>query len=555
MKRARSGRADAWRLLFVATLIWTAPAAADSAGTGGTAPAVSATATPSEEVPVVVFNRKITVFRAPFLGVTPADRARRSERTIDELLDRSGSGVVTTQVEPQGNLLMVDGSLALILTPADTDALRGETFAAATKSAAANLQRVIADTRESRDRRRGLRALVAAAVASALLLLGWTLVWRARRWLAASLASLLQRKTQSVQVGGRQLVLGSRLGALARVLESLVSWGILAILTYEWTSFVLKQFPYSRAWSEQLNGFLFGVAQGMIRAIVHAIPDLLIALVIFVLARALIGLLRPFFDGVEQNRHDAGWLDCDTARPTRRLFSAAVWLFAIVMAYPYLPGSGSEAFKGVSVLLGLMITLGGSSLFGQAASGLILMYSRTFRVGEYVRIDTQEGTISEIGTFTTKLRTGLGEELALPNTLVLNAVTRNYSRTAQGSAYVVDTTVTIGYDTPWRQVEAMLIEAASRTHGVLATPAPRVFQTGLSDFYVEYRLVCEALPSGARPRAELLSELHSRILDVFNEHGVQIMSPHYLGDPGAKKIVGKPAWFEAPARKPPDGAP
>jgi len=117
---------------------------------------------------------------------------------------------------------------------------------------------------------------------------------------------------------------------------------------------------------------------------------------------------------------------------------------------------------------------------------------------------------------------------------------------------VVDTTVTIGYDTPWRQVHAMLIEAALRTPGVLADPAPRVFQTALSDFYPEYRLVCQAIPSEPRPRAVVLSVLHANIQDVFNEHGVQIMSPHYRGDPAQPKLVPKAQWFAAPAQAEPN---
>jgi small-conductance mechanosensitive channel len=157
-----------------------------------------------------------------------------------------------------------------------------------------------------------------------------------------------------------------------------------------------------------------------------------------------------------------------------------------------------------------------------------------------------------MGHFTTKVRTGLGEELTLPNALVLGTVVKNYSRAVKGPGYVVDTTVTIGYDTPWRQVEAMLVEAATRTPGVLAAPPPRVFQTGLTDFYPEYRLVCQAIPKDPRPRAEVLAALHANIQDVFNEHGVQIMSPHYLGDPQGAKLVPKERWYAAPAR-PPDG--
>ncbi len=178
------------------------------------------------------------------------------------------------------------------------------------------------------------------------------------------------------------------------------------------------------------------------------------------------------------------------------------------------------------------------------------MYTRTYRPGEFVRIADHEGTIVEMGMFTTRLRTGLGEELTLPNSLVLGAVTKNYSRVVKGEGFVVDATVTIGYDVPWRQVHAMLVEAARRTVGVVPEPAPHVFQTALSDFYVEYRLVCQGVPTEPRPRAQVLSDLHANIQDVFNEHGVQIMSPHYLGDPAENKVVPKEKWYEAPATRP-----
>ena len=196
-----------------------------------------------------------------------------------------------------------------------------------------------------------------------------------------------------------------------------------------------------------------------------------------------------------------------------------------------------------------MVSLGASSVVGQAASGLILTYTRTLQVGEYVRVGDNEGTVTRLGTFTTTVRTGLGEELTIPNSLITGTVTKNYSRAVQGKGFIVDTTVTIGYDTPWRQVEAMLIEAANRTPGILKTPPPRVFQTALSDFYPEYRLVAQAVPSGPHPRAEVMTMLHASIQDIFNEYNVQIMSPHYLGDPDHAKVVKPSDWHLAPAAK------
>ncbi len=215
---------------------------------------------------------------------------------------------------------------------------------------------------------------------------------------------------------------------------------------------------------------------------------------------------------------------------------------ALAMAYPYFPGSSTAAFQGVSLLVGLMVSVGGSGLVSHAAAGLVVMYTRTIRVGEYARIGEKEGTIESIGLFNTRLRTGLGEELTIPNSLIQSAITVNYSRTVIGEGFVLDTTVTIGYDTPWRQVHAMLKEAATENHGVLKQREPRVFQTELSDFYVQYRLVAQSSATEASRRMEILNDLHGTIQDVFNRNGVQIMSPHYLGDPQHAKIVPVEKW-------------
>jgi small-conductance mechanosensitive channel len=283
------------------------------------------------------------------------------------------------------------------------------------------------------------------------------------------------------------------------------------------------------------------------RAIVEALPGLVLVAVIFLMARGVIWLAAVFFDRVGNGRIQVGWLDSDTVRPTQRIFSFVIFVFALAMAYPYLPGADTEAFKGLSVLVGVMISLGGASVIGQAFSGLILMYIKSFRSGDYVRIGDTEGTVVELGMFATRIRTGMGEEITLPNAGIMGTVTRNYSRAVPGSGYVVDTVVTIGYSTPWRQVHAMLEEAARRTTNVVQTPPPIVRQTALTDYYVEYRLIAYTPVELPVARAEVLSQLHGHIQDVFNEYGVQIMSPHYMMDPSAPQVVPKEQWHLPPA--------
>nr|WP_301334501.1 mechanosensitive ion channel domain-containing protein [Variovorax dokdonensis] len=503
-----------------------------------------------EPARITLLNRRIATLRANFLGVSPTDRARRAEEVMREELSRGGPGTVGTIDEPQGTVITIDGAFAFLLTKADADAVGGQTPAAQVAATRSALERAIAETREARDKTRLLSGAIHSLIATALFIaLAWGVLWLRHR-LVRKMTRLLSAKASGVKLAGLPMFHFSRVYEFSRALVRFLAWLALALLSYEWLAYVFTRFPVTRPWGEHLGSFVVGVAHRIGGGIVDALPDLCVALVIFALARGVVLLVRPVFERIEQGRLQVGWLDADLAGPSRRLFEIVVWLFAIAMAYPYLPGAQSDAFKGISVLVGLMVTLGGSSLVGQAASGLILMYSRTVRVGEYVRIQDQEGTVVQLGTFTTTIRTGLGEEITLPNGVIMGAVTKNYSRAVQGKGYILDTVMTIGYDAPWRQVQAMMIEGARRTPGVLSEPEPRVFQTALSDFYVEYRLVCQAVPERPRPRADVLAALHANLLDVFNEHGVQIMSPHYRADPPDPKVVAPQNWWMAPAQPP-----
>ena len=524
----------------------TTPIASAATPIGATATLVGPVAS-LVEAPVVVSNRQIAVMRSAFLGVSAVDRAQHTAQRIDQVLSHIGAGNITVAPTAGANAILVDGSLGIFITPGDVDAIDGETLEQATQHAVAALERVIAETREGRDRERLWHALAASGIATFALFLLCFLVLRARAWLERRFTNFVRGSAIRLSGAGKHLLLAERLLRISHWFVQTATACLLLLAVYRWSSFVLNQFPYTRAWGEELDGFLLGAAAEIGGGAVRALPDLLIAAVIFLLARGLIGIVRPFFDAVEQRRDDAGWLDADTAKPTRRLFSFAIWLFAGVMAYPYLPGSSSEAFKGMSVLIGLMVTLGGSSLFGQAASGLILLYSRTLRLGEFVRVGEDEGTVTELGVFTTRISTGRGEDVTLPNALVLNTVTKNYSRPTKGRGFMLRTKVTIGYDTAWRQVEGMLLEAARATEGIGDEPVPRVYQTGLSDFYVEYELVCRATQERADDRAHASAALNANVIDTFNRYGVQIMSPHYLSDPARPKTVPVEAWHAAPA--------
>lgn len=497
-----------------------------------------------------IANRSLMTFRGTLLGETPVLRAKRAEAVIREVLD--GTDELQVKLDPiqDSYLVLLGDRRAFIVSPKDlgpTD----DTVRQAADAAADRLRQVVTETQQARS----LRFLMTAAGLSLLATVLYIVLLRGITYvhnkLFSFLPKLMQRYTRSLKLGQTPLIDTNVLHALVSRLLGFTYWALALLLSYEWLSFVLSRFPYTRPWGESLNTYLLDVVRYLLDAIISAIPGLVIALAIFFIARGVSAFSQRLLRRAARPG-TISWLNKETLQPTTRLASIAIWLFALAMAYPYLPGSGTEAFKGLSVLVGLMISLGASSVVGQAAAGLILTYTRTLRPGEFVRIGEHEGTVAELGMFTTSIRTGLGEVLTIPNSMITGSVTKNYSRVVQGPGYVVDTVVTIGYDTPWRQVEAMLLEAAKRTAGILQTPTPQVFQTALSDFYPEYRLVAQAIPSSPRPRAELLSMLHANIQDVFNEYGVQIMSPHYLGDPQQEKWVPKDKWFTVPAQPPSD---
>ena len=512
---------------------------------------VDTTSPARQSVPVVLANRTVIVLRGPIAGYSAQERASSVQQRIRAILDSDKSPAVSTEDTEDGTQVLLGGKLAFLVTRIDIDPQLGETTRNVAREAGRRLERAVTEYREEHTLEYLLVHTVWAALATGIYVaLLWLLI-RVSRWAGHRFALMAGARAEKVHVHGVSLLDPQQVRWIARRLFVVLAWLVALVATYSWLTFVLTQFPYTRPWGEQMEGNLFGLAGDLALGMVKAVPGLLVAIVILLIARLIIRIAGLFFDRVERGVVAMGGLDEDTVVPTRRIFQIIVWAIAIALAFPHLPGADTDAFKGVSVLFGLMVSIGASGIVGQAASGFILMYTRAFRAGEYVKIGDVEGTVVGLGAFATRLRTGLGDEILLPNSVALQNTTRNFSRTISGSGFLVTTGVTIGYSTPWRQVQAMLEEAARRTPDIAKDPPPQVRQTALSDFYAEYRLIAYAAVEQAASRMELLSRLHANIQDVFNEHGVQIMSPHYMTDPGEPQIVPKAKWFAPPAKPPP----
>jgi small-conductance mechanosensitive channel len=509
---------------------------------------VDTTSPVRQGVPLVVANRTVIVLRGPIAGYSAQERVSHVQERIQQILQHDPSPPVSTQDGDDGTEVQLGGQRVFLVTLIDVNPQLGETTRIVAREAARRLDQALAEYREQHTPKYLLIQSGWVALATAVYVGFLWLLFRISRWFGHRIALVVGARADKVHVQGVSLVDPQQVRKIVRRLFAALAWLVALFATYSWLTFTLTQFPYTRPWGEQMEGNLFGLAGDLGLSMVKAIPGLVVVVAILVIAKLTIRIAGLFFERVERGAVKMGGLDEDTAVPTRRIFQIIVWAIAIALAFPHLPGADTDAFKGVSVLFGLMVSIGASGVVGQAASGFILMYTRAFRAGEYVRIGEVEGTVVGMGSFATRIRTGLGEEVLLPNSVALQNTTRNFSRAIADEGFVINTGVTIGYSTPWRQVHAMLEEAARRTPGIAQEPPPFVRQTALSDFYVEYRLIAHAPIEDPSQRVEILSRLHANVQDVFNEYGVQITSPHYMTDPAQAQVVPKAKWFAPPAK-------
>ena len=514
------------------------------------APAAVSAEPVGDEAPVVVWNRTITILRAPYEQFSAADRARRAELKIRAIAEGEPSYQVGATDATVGNVtgawITVNGRPVFGLLTADADLASGETFEEYKQATIAALEGWLAARADQRRWPLILRGIALALAATAVWIFAVVLLVRLRRWWLAR-ATGAARKRQ-VMVG--DVDLRPHIIALESGLLRFASWVVGLGLGYLWLTFVLGQFPYSRPWGRQLREFLVDLVVDFAGAVIGAVPNLVKVLLIFLIARFLSRGLNAFLRAAETGAFKSSWLEPETARMTRRLIVIVIWLFALVLAYPYIPGSDTPAFQGLSVLLGLMVSLGATGLVGQIIGGLVMVYTRAFRTGDFVKVGDHEGVVVLVGMLSTKILTVRREEVTIPNAVLVGTTAVNFSRRAVPDGAVVATKLTIGYDAPWRQVHSMLLAAAARTEKVRTEPAPRVIQFALSDFYVEYWLLVNI--DRAEERYVMLSELHANIQDAFNEHGVQIMSPAFESQPERPVVVPRSRWYAAPATPPAD---
>lgn len=539
-------------LLTVPTPAWTQDTSPASAPPQAQAPGSPdrPSVEPDRAAPVMLGGEAVVWIVAGFPPYTPAVRAELIAERLEKIVhDRSikDASVAVTDVENSSEL-RVQGQLLMIVTERDADAL-GVSRSFLAGQAARAFEASIRAERHRYEPATLVRGAWQAGLGLLVLIGALWIIRRLARWGHARVAGWHDRWLTSD--AAKQL--GShRIPKLARAIDRLVTAAsvVLGLVVLDaFVTFAFGLFPWTRPAASRLREYAVTPIRAVVTAVVDYLPNLFYLAAITAVFYAAIRLMNAVAGQIRDGHFVLAGFPAEWADPTRKIVRVLLVALGVVVAFPYLPASDSPAFAGVSVFLGLLVSLGSSSALSNIVAGLVLTYTRAYRVGDRVQVSGAFGDIVETTLLVTRVRTVKNEEITIPNGIVLSNSVTNYSREARTLGLILHTSVTIGYDAPWRTVHGLLIDAARATPGVLQDPKPFVWQTALNDFYVTYEI--NAYTDAPRDALQIYADLHARIQDAFYAAGVEIMSPHYasLRDGNTVAIPAglRPAGYEAPA--------
>ncbi len=515
------------RVLLVIALL--SPAAHSSALAQADTTSPRAVTGPSQTVPgapVILKGDTLFWIQAPLGPFAPADRAQaivtRMTRVAADPL-RSKDSVLVVPGEASSDILIGDETITTV-TDADAAAAgvpRGDLVAARA--------RAIQGAIRSQSVWGIVKALLLGALftllATAVLVIAIKLMNRFFPTLNAKLNSWRGTRIPSLRIQRLELLSAARLADVLVGVAKALRIAILVILLFYYVPLVFSFFPWTHGFASTLFTYIAAPIRQVGAAVLGYIPNVFYIAVIVAVTYYLLRFIRLFFDGLSKGTLQFRGFRDEWADPTYKIVRLLVLAFALVVVFPYLPGSGSDAFKGVSVFFGVLLSFGSAGAIGNVIAGVVITYMSPFKIGDRVKIADTTGDVIERTLLVTRVRTIKNVDITIPNAMVLASHIINYSSTAKDGGVILHTGVTIGYDAPWKQVHQLLIDAAGRTDQLMTEPPPFVLQTSLDDFYVSYEL--NVYTENPGQMARIYSELHQHIQDTFNEAGVEILSPHY----------------------------
>lgn len=371
----------------------------------------------------------------------------------------------------------------------------------------------------------GKRILYFVLVLAGQYLLFWLTGWLFRK-LKVRIQKLKDTRLKPISIQNYELLDTQRQVNLLIFLSNLLRYVIMLLQLLITVPLLFAIFPQTKGLAYQIFSYIWNPIKNILVGIVDYIPNLFAILIICFAVKYLVRLVHYLSREVEAGRLKFGGFYPDWAMPTYHIIRFLLYAFMIAMIYPYLPGAKNGVFQGISVFVGLIISLGSSTVIGNVIAGLVITYMRPFKLGDRIQLNDTTGNVIEKTPLVTRIKTPKNEVVTIPNSFIMSSHTVNYSASAREYGLIIHSEVTIGYDAPWRQVHQLLMEAALNTPGVIDDPRPFVLETSLSDWYPVYQI--NAYIREADKLAQIYSDLHQNIQDRFNEAGVEIMSPHYM---------------------------
>lgn len=478
-------------------------------------------------IPVIVEGDTLYYLFAKRGGHTPQQRAEMNAAAITELGKRFNLQPDSVYIESSDIVTDLMYGNKVLSSFTDQDGLwegcSRDQLAAAKRKAIVDKLKVMKDEHS-------LWQLGKRILYFILVIVGQFLLFKLTIWLFNKLKARIQRlkdtKLKPISIQDYELLDTQKQVNLLVFLASLLRYAVMLLQLILTVPLLFAIFPQTKDLAYKLFSYIWEPIKSIFLGIVEYIPNLFTIFVIWLAVKYLVRLVRYLASEIQSERLKIGGFYADWAMPTFHIVRFLLYAFMIAMIYPYLPGSKSGVFQGISVFVGLIVSLGSSTVIGNIIAGLVITYMRPFKLGDRIKLNDTTGNVIEKTPLVTRIRTPKNEVVTIPNSFIMSSHTVNFSQSARDYGLIIHSEVSIGYDIPWRKTHQLLIEAALNTPGVVDDPRPFVLETSLQDYYPVYQV--NAYIKDANQLAQVYSDLHQNIQDRFNEEGIEIMSPHYI---------------------------
>ena len=478
-------------------------------------------------VPVVVEGDTLYYLFAKRGGHTPQQRAEMNAAAITELGKRFNlqpDSVYTESSDIVTDLMYGNKVLASFI---DQDGLWE---GCSRDQLAAAKRKVIVDKLKVMKDEHSLWQLGKRILYFILVIIGQYLLFKLTTWLFNKLKVRIQRlkdtKLKPISIQEYELLDTQKQVNLLVFLANLLRYAVMLLQLILTVPLLFSIFPQTKDLAYKLFSYIWDPIKSIFLGIVEYVPNLFTIFVIWLAVKYLVRLVHYLASEIQSERLKIGGFYADWAMPTFHIVRFLLYAFMIAMIYPYLPGSKSGVFQGISVFVGLIVSLGSSTVIGNIIAGLVITYMRPFKLGDRIKLNDTTGNVIEKTPLVTRIRTPKNEVVTIPNSFIMSSHTVNFSQSARDYGLIIHSEVSVGYDIPWRKTHQLLVEAALNTPGVVDDPRPFVLETSLQDYYPVYQV--NAYIKDANQLAQVYSDLHQNIQDRFNEEGIEIMSPHYI---------------------------